>query len=67
MRTHNPAFFLIAGLAPTLTLLTSANAADMPLRRSGLWEIKTAGTTVGKKMPRQMTMPMRLNQSKESS
>lgn len=65
MRSHKTASFLIAGLATTLLALPSANAADKPMRKSGLWEIRVENTIDGQKMPNLMTVQMCVDQSKD--
>jgi hypothetical protein len=64
MRTHKPVFLLIAGLANIL-LVPGVFAADAPMRKSGLWDIRTETTTGGQKMPGPMTMQMCIEQSKD--
>ena len=65
MRTRTPLFLLIASLASVLLTTPAALSADMPLRKSGLWEIKTETTAGGQKMPGPMTMQMCIDQSKD--
>ena len=64
MRIHKTASLLIAGLA-TLLALPSTNAADMLMRKSGLWEIKVKNTIDGQKMPDLTTVQMCIDQSKD--
>jgi len=52
--------FAVAGLLPL-----AVHAADMPLRKSGLWEIKTETRAGGQKMPGPMTMQMCIDQRKD--
>jgi hypothetical protein len=65
MRTCTPLFLLIASLAGVLLTPLAALSADMPLRKSGLWEIRTETTAGGQKMPGPMTMQMCIDQSKD--
>jgi hypothetical protein len=65
MQTHKPVVQLIAGLATLLILPSIALAADAPMRKSGLWEIKTDTTTGGQKMPGPMTIQICIDQSKD--
>ena len=65
MRTHKPILLLIAGLATVLLAPPGAFAADMPMRKSGLWEIKVENAVDGQKMPDLMTMQMCIDQSKD--
>lgn len=65
MRIHKTASLLIAGLATSILALPSTNAADMPMRKSGLWEIKMGNTIDGQKMPGPMTMQICIDQSKD--
>lgn len=65
MRTYKTASLLIAGLATTLLILPSINAADMPMRKSGLWEIKVENAVGSQKMPELMTMQICIDQSKD--
>jgi hypothetical protein len=65
MRIIKSASLLIAGLTFSLLSLSPANAVDAPLRKSGLWEIKTESTNVGQTMLGPMTMQMCVDQSKD--
>lgn len=65
MRIHKTASLLITGLATTLFALPSTNAADMPMRKSGLWEIKVGNTIDGQKMPVPTTVKMCIDQGKD--
>jgi len=64
MRTDTSILILIAGLA-SVFLAPAALAADTPMRKSGLWEIKSETTADGQKMPGPMTMQMCIDQSKD--
>lgn len=55
MRTHTPALLLVAGLG-TVFFAPAGLAADAPMRKSGLWEIRTETTAGGQKMSGPMTM-----------
>jgi len=61
MRTRT----LIAELAMALLVPTATLAADVPVRKSGLWEIRTETTAGGQKMPGPMTMQMCIEQGKD--
>ncbi len=52
-------------LIPFVAALPSADAADMPLRKSGLWEIRTETRAGGQPMPGPMTMQVCIEQSKD--
>lgn len=65
MRSHKTASILIAGLATALLAQPVALAADKPMRKSGLWEIRVENTIDGKKMPNLMTVQMCVDQSKD--
>jgi Protein of unknown function (DUF3617) len=66
MHTGKPAFLPMAGLAAALLALPSANAADMPMRKSGLWEIQTeTDASGGRKMPGPMTMQICIDQKRD--
>ena len=65
MRTHKTAIQLIAGLTGCFVLLSPALSADAPMRKSGLWEIRTETATGGQKMPGPMTMQICIDQSKD--
>ena len=62
MRTNRSIFLLIAGL---LITQASALAVDMPMRKSGLWEIKVENVIDNQKIPDLMTMHMCIDQSKD--
>jgi hypothetical protein len=64
MATPARSLFLLPLIAATLSL-PAAYAADMPLRKSGLWEIKTDTRAGGQKMPGPMVMQMCIDQSKD--
>jgi len=64
MPMRKPVFLLIAGLAPAL-FSPGILAADAPMRKSGLWEIKSETSAGGQKMPGPMTMQMCIDQSKD--
>ena len=64
MQMRKPVFLLIAGLAPAL-FSPGVLAADAPMRKSGLWEIKSETSAGGQKMPGPMTMQMCIDQSKD--
>ena len=57
MRTHVPVFLLVAGLGPAF-FAPGVLAADAPMRKSGLWEIRTETTAGGQKMSGPMAMQM---------
>ena len=64
MRTHHTFFLPAAGL--TAVLLASAVwAADAPMRKSGLWEIRTETAAGGQGMPGPMTMQMCIEQGRD--
>jgi Protein of unknown function (DUF3617) len=65
MCIHKIVSFLIAGLATTFLALPSAFAADKPMRKSGLWEIRVQNTIDGQKMPNLMTVQTCVDQSKD--
>lgn len=50
MRVNTREFFLLASL-PAVLSATGALAADAPLRKSGLWEIRTETRAGGQKLP----------------
>lgn len=60
MRIPKPASLLMAALPVAV-----AFAADMPMRKSGLWEVKTENTGGGQNMAGPMTMQMCIDQSKD--
>lgn len=62
MCTNRSIFLLIAGL---LITQTSALAVDMPMRKSGLWEIKVENVIDNQKIPDLMTLQMCIEQSKD--
>lgn len=65
MPVYKPILLLIAGLATVLPALPSANAGDLPMRKSGLWQIKVENAIDGQKMPDLMTMQMCIDRSKD--
>lgn len=60
----NPSVLLLAGLSVTLAS-PAAFASDAPMRKSGLWEIKSETSADGQKMPGPMTMQICIEQSKD--
>ncbi|MHB1187522.1 DUF3617 domain-containing protein [Thiobacillus sp.] len=64
MRFNKFALLLLAGLS-TVLAAPNAFAADAPMRKSGLWEIKTETSAGGQKMPGPMTMQMCIDQRKD--
>ncbi|MDP1925459.1 MAG: DUF3617 family protein [Thiobacillus sp.] len=56
---------LLSAFAVAVALPPAVRAADMPLRKSGLWEIKTETRAGGQKMPGPMTMQMCIEQGKD--
>jgi hypothetical protein len=62
MRIRKPALLLIAAvlLAPA-----GALAADAPMRKSGLWEIRSETSTGGQKMPGPMQMQICIDQRQD--
>lgn len=60
-----PASLLIAGLAAVLLAPAGVLAADAPMRKSGLWEIRTETSAGGQKMPGPMTMQLCIEQSQD--
>lgn len=58
-------FTLRAGFAAALLSLPCAFAADMPMRKSGLWEIKTESSSAVQAMRGPMTMQMCVDQSRD--
>ena len=64
MRTHTPALLLVAGLG-TVFFAPAGLAADAPMRKSGLWEIRTETTAGGQKMSGPMAMQMCIEQGKD--
>ena len=56
---------LLSVFATSVALPFAAHAANMPLRKSGLWEIKTETRASGQKMPGPMTMQMCIDQHKD--
>lgn len=64
MRTHTPVLLLVAGLG-TVLFAPAGLAADAPVRKSGLWEIRTETTAGGQKMPGPMTMQICIEQGKD--
>jgi hypothetical protein len=65
MRLRKTASLLIAGVATSLLALPSTHAAEMPMRKSGLWEIKVGNTIDGQKIPVLTTVQMCIDQSKD--
>ena len=64
MRFTPPAVLLLAGLF-AIPPAPGALAADAPLRKSGLWEIRTETSAGGQKLPGPMTMQMCIDQSQD--
>jgi hypothetical protein len=64
MRFTPPAVLLLAGLSALLSA-PGALAADAPLRKSGLWEIRTETSAGGQRLPGPMTMQMCIDQSQD--
>ena len=64
MRFNTPEFLLLAGLSAVLSA-PGALAGDAPLRKSGLWEIRTETSAGGQKLPGPMTMQMCIDQSQD--
>jgi hypothetical protein len=64
MRFTPPAALLLAALSAVLST-PGAFAADAPLRKSGLWEIRTETTAGGQKLPSPMTMQICIDQSQD--
>lgn len=62
MQTRSPSLLLIAGL---VLVPCGALAADAPVRKSGLWEIRTDTAADGKKLPGPMTMQICIEQGKD--
>ena len=52
-------------LIPFAAMLSFAQAADVPMRKSGLWEIRTETRAGGQSMPGPMTMQVCIDQSKD--
>ena len=48
-----------------LLMVPGAGAADMPLRKSGLWEIQSETRADGRAMPGPMTMQLCIDQRKD--
>jgi hypothetical protein len=65
MRIRRTAFFLTAGLAAVFLASSGAAAADVPMRKSGLWEIRTETTAGGQKMPGPATMQICIDQRQD--
>lgn len=65
MPIRKPASPLIAGLAIVLLAPPGALAADAPMRKSGLWEIRTESAAGGQKMPGPMTMQICIDQRQD--
>jgi hypothetical protein len=65
MRIHTPFLRLMAGLAVVFLVSSVALAADAPMRKSGLWEIRTETTADGQKMPGPTSMQMCIEQGKD--
>lgn len=65
MRDRTSFYFLMAKLALVLFVPSTAFAADVPLRKSGLWEIRTETTADGQKMPGPMMMQMCVEQARD--
>lgn len=64
MQMRHALVFLFAGLSTAL-LAPDVFSADVPMRKSGLWEIKSETSTGGQKMPGPMTMQMCIEQGKD--
>jgi len=65
MRIRTPFLRLMAGLAAVFLVPSVVLAADAPMRKSGLWEIRTETTADGQKMPGPMTMQLCVEQGKD--
>jgi len=65
MRARTPYCLPIARLAVLFLVPGVALAADVPLRKSGLWELRTETTADGQKMPGPTTMQLCVEQSKD--
>ena len=65
MRTHTYSWLTLAGLATAFFAPLGAHASDVPMRKSGLWEIKTETAAGAQKMPGPMTMQICIDQRKD--
>lgn len=65
MPVRQPATLLIALLTSTLLAPACAVAAEVPARKSGLWEIKIENTGSGQKSPGPITMQICVDQRKD--
>jgi hypothetical protein len=65
MTVHNPVLLLVSALIAVLLAPSVSLAADVPMRKSGLWEIRTETTAGGQKAPGPMTMQMCIVQNRD--
>lgn len=65
MTAHKPAMLLASALTTVLLAPSVSLAADAPLRKSGLWEIRTETSVGGEKPPGPMTMQMCIDQRQD--